>query len=352
MARRKVLFFLNNGDGGAEHISVNISKMLPREQYEVKYVIIGSHTNDITKFFHTTDKIIHLRIRNMWDFLICKMTQLLKKECPDIVFCSMMHYNSRLIIASRIAGHAKVIIRSNNSIARLRWDKILLMSLTYHHADYIISQQEEMTQEIVSFFPMVDPNKVVTLHNPVDIESIELKTCTNKPFTNEGQTNYVCVARIHNNKGQDILCKAFAELCKTKENAHLWLVGKYNESDPYFQHCLSIIQASNCTEKVTFVGFDENPYRWMKHCDCFVLPSRLEGLPNALVEAQYLGRPCVAATCIPVIDRIIKEGVNGYKVPSEDYLAMAEAMIKAPALGEIKMTYKSATKEDFIQLFK
>ena len=101
-----------------------------------------------------------------------------------------------------------------------------------------------------------------------------------------------------------------------------------------------------------FVGYDSNPYRWLKYADCYVMPSRFEGLPNSLIDAMYLGRPVVATRCIPVIDRIVKNGYNGIVVESENVNALAEGMKNAPSLKDYDMTYHPATCEDFISLFR
>ena len=82
------------------------------------------------------------------------------------------------------------------------------------------------------------------------------------------------------------------------------------------------------------------------------MPSRLEGLPNALIEAMYLERPVVATKCIPVVSRIVDDGKNGYLAESENILSIAECMVKALTLQHVKMTYKPSTNEDFIRLFR
>ena len=106
------------------------------------------------------------------------------------------------------------------------------------------------------------------------------------------------------------------------------------------------------TDKVHCVGFKDNPYIYVKHADCFVLSSRNEGLPNVLIEALYLGTPSAATTCIPIIERIIENGETGYLAESENPESLAKAMINASALGRIKSTYKSATINDFTNLFE
>lgn len=115
--------------------------------------------------------------------------------------------------------------------------------------------------------------------------------------------------------------------------------------------CLNLVKDKGLQDYIHFVGYDDNPYRWMKFCDCFVLPSRIEGLPNVLVEAMYLGRPVVATKCIPFISRMVDDGNNGIICETENPQALANAMIKAVDLKNFKMTYKPSTADDFIKIF-
>lgn len=135
------------------------------------------------------------------------------------------------------------------------------------------------------------------------------------------------------------------------KNAHLYLVGGFDKNSKYYQEISSLIINNNLQNDIHVIGYDSNPYKWMKYCDCFVLPSRIEGLPNALIEAMYLKRPVVAARCIPIISNIIEQGYNGFLVEKEDYNNMANAMIKAITLKNFEMTYKPSTSLDFIKLF-
>lgn len=94
-----------------------------------------------------------------------------------------------------------------------------------------------------------------------------------------------------------------------------------------------------------------------KNANCFVLPSRVEGLPNSLVDAMFLCRPVVATRCIPMIERMVEEGVNGYTVPVGDIELMADAMIKAINLKpqkwyivrlKLKISYRYSYKRIFL----
>lgn len=351
MDKKKVLFFMDSAVGGGQRMTVTIAKMLPLEEYEVKFIIVDKGLGEIMNFIPTGYEVRLLKVRNMWDFMTFRMIRLLKEERPSCVFSTAMHINSRLTLAAGHVGNIKIILRNCNYMSSIRWDKMALIRLSYKKADYIIAQQKEMEDEILSVLSL-NPKKVITLQNPIDVTTIDIKSKAASPFPSGNTINYVWVARINPTKGQDVLAKAFVRVVQTEPRARLFFVGRSDKADSYKAYVERIIKDGGCEDKCTFVGFDPNPYRWIKHCDCFVMPSRLEGLPNALVEAQYLGKPCVATTCIPVVERIIEEGVNGFLVNTNDDKAMADAMLKAIQLGSIKMTYKPSDKNDFISLFK
>lgn len=347
--KKKVLFFLNSSTGGAERVTVTIGKMLPTDKYEVVFVLIGKSKGTMAEFIPKQYRVEYIVFRNIWLGVKRKFYKLMKEERPYAVFSSNMPFSVRILSASRRIGGIKAIIRNCNYFSTLRWDQILYCKLTYKYADYVIAQQNDMRDDILDHINL-NPQKVIVLQNPIDKDYI-LKM-TNEPSPYKGnEIKYLWVGRFDRTKGQDVLAKAFSIVSKKISNAHLYFVGNYYNY-LFFHEVKQIVDDGQCSDRVHFIGYDSNPYRWMKYCDCFVLPSRIEGLPNSLIEAQYLGRPAVATRCIPIISQIVKEGVTGYTVPTEDPKAMAEAMLKAPLLGFIKSSYHCATDEDFIRLFE
>jgi glycosyltransferase involved in cell wall biosynthesis len=108
---------------------------------------------------------------------------------------------------------------------------------------------------------------------------------------------------------------------------------------------------NNIEGKVHCVGYQKNPYPYIKYADCFVLSSRWEGLPNVLIEALHLGTPVAAFRCIPIIERIIDNRGNGFTAEKENVTSLAQAMSKSVDLGRIHSSYKSSQIEDFTKLF-
>lgn len=331
-------------------MTINIAKMLPKDEYKVTFVIVHPTMGTIVDFIPQGHEVKQIPIRNIYCLTTIRMAAMLKKEQADIAFCSVDYLNVRLILAAKIT-HTKVVIRMNNTIAKnvksLQW----LIKKTYPLADRLIAQQDEMRQEAIDVTG-VNPAKVITLQNPLDKELIDSKSNVESPYGSKSHTiKYVWVARFAPAKGQDLLVRAFELLLKKQTESELFLVGKYDWGKQYDYQVKQFAEGHGLSSKIHFVGFDNNPYRWVKHADCYVMPSRLEGLPNSLIDAMYLGRPVVAARCIPVIDRIVENGYNGYVVSSENIAELADAMEKAVKLHDFKMTYRSASKEDFINIF-
>ena len=349
--KRKVLFFLPGTVGGAERMTVTIAKMLPRDEFEVKFVVVGRNLSDIVKFIPSNYDTILLRIRGLWDLCTIRIANLIRKEKPYAAFASLMYLNARVIWASKLFK-VKTIVRNNidffNALPQNRW----YAKLSYRWADFVIAQQVEMREGIIEA-THTNPQKVVTLHNPIDTVLIDEKSKAASPYNKDDSSiKFVCTSRVLHSKGQDTLIRAFDKVHQIIPNSKLYLVGKYNKTDTYKQELIQYIRSNKLADYVSLSGFDDNPYRWVANADCYVMPSRKEGLPNSLIDAMYLGKPVVATTCVPIISRIVKDDYNGILVAPGDVEAMAEAMQKAIRLKDFAMTYTPASKNAFISLFR
>lgn len=103
---------------------------------------------------------------------------------------------------------------------------------------------------------------------------------------------------------------------------------------------------------LTLISDNPNPYRWMKHSDCLILSSRSEASPNVLKEALLLQVPVVSTCCSPIVDKLVIDGKNGYKVEVGNVMMMANAMIDVRKLSFQSQPLLLPTDEEIKSLFK
>ena len=84
----------------------------------------------------------------------------------------------------------------------------------------------------------------------------------------------------------------------------------------------------NLSDCVSFPGVEEKAVLQIARSAVFVLSSRSEGMPNALIEAMAAGVPCVSTECDMGPKELIKDGQNGLLVPVDDAEAMAQAICR------------------------
>ena len=94
------------------------------------------------------------------------------------------------------------------------------------------------------------------------------------------------------------------------------------------ENLLKLVEKLGLNDRVSFEGFQENPYKYLARSTVFVLSSLYEGFPNVLLEAMALGIPSVATRCPTGPDEIITEGVDGVLIPPADEKAIADAIKK------------------------
>jgi glycosyltransferase involved in cell wall biosynthesis len=194
-------------------------------------------------------------------------------------------------------------------------------------ADCVVALNKQVVEELVEVG--VSPERIVHIPNGVDIAPIEQKT----DYRLADQVTVTFVGRLHPQKGVDVLLPAFK---KARESLpqyvwHLKLVGNgwLRERLETLASQLSVGQA------VDFLGQVPDPYPILRQSDMFVLPSRSEGLSNALLEAMAHGLPCIASD-IPGNRDIITPGQDGLLVRLDDDDDLAAAIVSLALDEELR----------------
>ena len=251
-----------------------ISKFLIERGFKVKYVLVGN-SNEIFDILPSDIEYVRVKIYHQRLLGISRICNVMRKESPDYVFSSIIYINLRVLLAAKLLG-IKAIVRNDNSLKNREIEEVPLMKYLYPTAKWIIAQQEEMKEEMVRKLS-ISSNLIKVLHNPIALDVIEPKATEFNPFPSDNSINYLWCGRFAPEKGQDILLQSFKLVLEKLPSSHLYLVGAKNEFTPYFNQIMSILNEYDFKGHVHLVGYDNNPYKWMKYCSCYVMPSRLEG---------------------------------------------------------------------------
>lgn len=202
----------------------------------------------------------------------------------------------------------------------------------YRRADKIVCLCDSMAEEIATEFKMPRA-KLVRIYNPVDSERVQrMGEAAANPYAGSGP-QLVAVGRLDHQKGFDLLISAMAAVREAFPGARLTILGQ----GPLKSALLEQTRNLGLSDAVEFLGFQLNPWLYMRYADLFVLPSRYEGMPNVLLEAMALHKPIIAADCPGGISEIKAFNPGIILVPPEDPQALAGAIIskfKTPAESE------------------
>lgn len=133
----------------------------------------------------------------------------------------------------------------------------------------------------------------------------------------------IYVGRLHEQKGVDVLLQAFGQLIERDlaQGACLKIVG----DGPLRNALVSLAEDLNISHRVEFFGETNCVLEQLYQADIFVLPSRAEGISNALLEAMACGLPVVVSE-VPGNADVVQDEENGLVFTTEDPNSLAQAL--------------------------
>ena len=140
-------------------------------------------------------------------------------------------------------------------------------------------------EDFIKSFGHITPTTAI--HNPIDKDSIQKQA---KAFIPEYQNYIIHVGSFKEAKRHDVLVKAYA---KTDQSMPLLLLGQ----GKYKNDIEELVKSLNIEDKVIFLGFQENPFPYIKHAQLKILTSDREGFALVIAEALVLDTPVISTDC-------------------------------------------------------
>ena len=247
-----------------------------------------------------------------------ELAQLIRARRPQRVLSLLSRTN---VVCCQVCWcldcHLVISERNDPSLQRLPYPWPRLQRWLWSRADFVTANTEGVLEGLRKQHRAC-ADRLLLLPNP--LPSI---ATTPSALERDATTCFLAVCRLVPQKGMDVLISAYAQLPEgLRSHWPLCIVG----DGPQRQALEQQVEALKLSDAVSFMGFQSDPSPFLRRDAIFVLPSRFEGMPNALLEAMAAGLPVVVSDASPGPLEVVRHEDNGLVVEVENVQALAAAM--------------------------
>lgn len=340
---RHVALFAGGGPGWSQtNVSMYLVCGLALQGYTVDFVTLNSTQEDLKSLYGMIDgfervNVYPLGVKNARSS-IPPLIHYYKTQNPDVLFSQLTYFNAIAIFARLLAGsntrniliEGTLLSKMINSDSKFSFKLMsvpLLARLIYPFAQGFIAKSVDIltdTQTVVgNRFKRVDS---IVLPNPYPFERFQQlaeEDLDHPWFTDQTLPVIVSSGRLCEQKGFDLLLQALADL-QSSIPCRLIILGE----GPDRPELESLIKKLNLEDRVELPGRVSNPWKYVKRSTIFVLASRWEGWPSALMEAMSIGTPVITTDCPGDGKKMVEHGKTGLIVPVNTISALREALFQ------------------------
>lgn len=265
---------------------------------------------------------------------VIKLKRVIKEKNIDILYIFL---NPTNILNFYKPKKCKKFVSCRGFGDLLYGEKYKLYGIMTYFSDGIIFNSVEMKEYFSKRYAKLS-SKAHVVTNFFDFDMIEELSAeqiskSDQAFIDSHKT-IISVGRVCKEKNYINLVKAFEKLREKVDVAGLLIVG----DGELFGELIQFVEFSKYKEDILLVGYQKNPYKFMKKCNLYALSSENEGFPNVLIEAMSNGLPVVSSNCKTGPSEIL---YNDYVSDREVYdIVYADYGILVPVMKE----YSSQSK--------
>lgn len=323
MCERKIniAFILPSLDrGGVSSTALNLINELDAEKYN-KFIVL--YDGNIVEY-KTDVEIIDMKTPKADSVAAKIITQIkryyrLKKIKSDKKIYVSISFKDNPNITSLFSKRNDKIIMTVHTTPSRDYKGIkgkiykYLICRYFNRADKIIAVSDGIKNDLEKNY-QVQKNKIQTIYNFITKKHIE--EVSQQPieseleqFFNTGRT-VITVGRLSDAKGHWHLIRAFKHISTEMPDAKLIIVGD-GELRSYMTKLINDLSLKN---SVHLIGNRDNPYKYMKNSDLFVLSSIYEGFGIVLIEAMACGIPVISTNCLSGPEEILENNEKSYGI--------------------------------------
>lgn len=316
----------NLSGGGAERVMVTLANEFCRKVQSVDLIIINDDDMNYQAELSSEVNLVNLKTGRAVSSVFALRKYLIENN-PDVLLTSLGHISSAAALSIYFAKNINTKLYVREDIAPktvsvsdpFRFLVSRVQGWAYTKADGIIALCDDMASEIKAFYKLSTP--IYTIYNPLKVDEIRsqsLEPMSPLPPWTADSRFVLGVGRLEQQKDFVTLIKAVAEVRK-KHDVKLVILGEGGERE----NLVVESERLGMSDSLFMPGFVSNPYSFMREAVSFVLSSRREGLPNALIQALVCGAPCIATLCPTGPREVLGDGKYGELVDVQDYVTMS-----------------------------
>lgn len=318
------------GSGGAERVLTGIANFLQEKGHDITLITYLAATSD---YYILNPEINRVRLDCgansksiiQGSFNAFKRVEVLRHAIlgskPDRVISFIDRCNVLTLLAC-VGTNIPVIVseRTNPIYYPIGKTWNVLRKLLYRRADQLVIQTENLNHWAQSH---INKSRISVIPNALDADRLnEINNAYRIDNKLPWQKSIITMGRFTHEKGHDLLLRSVKPLLEKNLDWGLEIIG----DGPLKSNLISLTNELGLQDRVFFHGKVNIPFNLLKSADIFVLPSRIEGFPNVLLEAMSLGLPCVSFNCPSGPSDMIDDNHNGLLVEKEDVKSMTKAI--------------------------
>jgi glycosyltransferase involved in cell wall biosynthesis len=320
------------GKGGAEKVAALVAGGLSKEKYEVHLglVTLADAGGETLPPGVTVHRLGARRVRSG----AFPLLRLVRRLQPDVILSGAAHLNFLvLLLRPLFPRKTRVLVRQDSTVSSVLaygsvpWYTSLLYRFLYQRADHVICQSRAMADDLARELRLAR-DRIAVLPNPVDLDAI--RAASDEPSQRAAYwlgpgPHLLAVGRLAPEKGFDLLLEALVTVREHFPRADMIIAG----SGPEEAALKAQSRTLGLEDAVHLPGYVQRPYLYYAGASLFVLPSRYEGMPNALLEAAAGGLPIVATPASGGIVELLRNRPSAWLTPEISSASLASTLLKA-----------------------